>query len=261
MSSRCATLYVLFLWVLFTLGSLCQTPRSNDHRTCSAASGLRTLCFERNDLQHGKMKYFEICEITPNIRCSNCMTHWPKGLVYCTHGTCLRPSDKVRKLNSDRYDVLSIPNYVIKKGPSHGARHGNTERHRIHAAHVSCKKAEKKACTTTLDRFLKCLIYRRSKMDIGWTEDHSARLDEIAAEDHSYIATASERTRRENTLVLVLNSSGPNGPMSQREDQQEAMRIKEPLYQEPGHANPRLRPRGASSITTRPSIRLARRRI
>ena len=56
-------------------------------------------------------------------------------------------------------------------------------------------------------------------MDIGWTEDHCARLDEIAAEDHCYIATA-ERARRENTWVLVLNSSGPNGPMSQREDYQ-----------------------------------------
>ena len=56
-------------------------------------------------------------------------------------------------------------------------------------------------------------------MDIGWTEDHCARLDEIAAEDHSFFATAAERTRRENIWVLVLNSSGPNGPMNQREDQ------------------------------------------
>ena len=80
-------------------------------------------------------------------------------------------------------------------------------------------------------------------MDIGWTEDHCARLDEIAAEGHSYIAAAAERARRENTWVLVLNSSGPNGPMNQREDYQEAIRIKERLYQEAGHADPRLHPR------------------
>ena len=30
-------------------------------------------------------------------------------MLFYTCGTCLRPSDKVRKLNSDRYDVLSIP--------------------------------------------------------------------------------------------------------------------------------------------------------
>ena len=113
------------------------------------------------------MEYFEICEITPKIQCSNCMSYWPKCIVYCTCGTCLRPSDKVRKLNSDRHDVLSIPNYVIKKGSSHGALHGNTESQRIcHAAHVSSKKAEKKGFTPILDRFLKCPINRRSQMDI-----------------------------------------------------------------------------------------------
>ena len=61
------------------------------------------------------------------------------------------------------------------------------------------KKAEKKGFTSIRDRFLRCLIYRQFKLDIGWTEDHCARLDEIAAEDHSYIATAAERARCENT--------------------------------------------------------------
>ena len=122
----------------------------------------------------GNMEYFEICEITPKIQCSNCMTYWPQGIENCICGTCLRPSDKVPKLNSDHHDVLSIPNYVIKKGSSHGARHGNTESQRIcHAAHVFSKKAEKKGFTSILDRFLKCTIKRRSAMDIGWTEDHS----------------------------------------------------------------------------------------
>ena len=80
-------------------------------------------------------------------------------------------------------------------------------------------------------------------MDIGWTEEHCARLDEVAAECHSYIATAAERTRRENTWVLVLNSSGPNAPMNQREHYQEAKRvIKERLYQESGKASTRLHP-------------------
>ena len=150
----------------------------------------------------GNMEYFEICKITPNIQCPNCMTYWPKGIVYCTCGTCLRPSDKVRKLNSDRYDVLSTPNYVIKMGPSHGARHGNTERQRIyHAAHVSSQKAEKKVYTSILDRFLKWRICRRSQMDIGWTEDQCARLDVTAADHHSYTAG-----RQSAPNVLTLGS-------------------------------------------------------
>ena len=67
----------------------------------------------RENLQQkrmGNMEYFEIYEITPNRQCTNCMTYSPRKIVYCTCGTCLRPSYNVRKSNSDRYDVLSIPN-------------------------------------------------------------------------------------------------------------------------------------------------------
>ena len=210
----------------------------------------------------GEMEYFDNCEITPNMRCSNCMTHWPKGIVYCTCGTCSRPSDKVRKLNRYRFDVLSIPNYIIKKGPSHGRRHGNTQRQRTnHQAHVSSRKAKKEDYTSIQDWFLRCLIHRQSQLDIGWTEGHCARLDEVAAEDLSYIATAAERARRANTCVLVLNSSGPNRPINQREDHQEAKSSRERLHQESGQAHHILLPQKASSSATRPAICLARRRF
>ena len=171
----------------------------------------------------GNMGYFEICQITPKILCHNCLTYWTKCIENCTCGTRLRPSDKVRKLNKDRFGVLSIPNYVIKKGPSHNARHRNTERGR------------EEGYKSILDRFLKSLRYRKSQLNIGWNEEFCARYDAIAVEDHSCIATASERLRCEHTWVLVLNSSGPDGPMNQREDN----------YQ------------WASSTTTRSTIRLA----
>ena len=59
-------------------------------------------------------------------------TVWHTGrkalyIVHCTCGTCLRPTDTTRKLSKHRFDVLSIPSYVIKKGPSHGARYGNNK--------------------------------------------------------------------------------------------------------------------------------------
>ena len=58
------------------------------------------------------MEYFEMCEITPKIQCHQYMTYWTKGIACCTCGTWLRPLDKTRKLNKDRFDVLSNPNYV-----------------------------------------------------------------------------------------------------------------------------------------------------
>ena len=47
--------------------------------------------------------------------------------MYCICGQCLIDSESRRKFNKLRLDAPSIPNYVIKKGRSHGARHGKTE--------------------------------------------------------------------------------------------------------------------------------------
>ena len=97
-----------------------------------------------------------------------------------------------------------------EEGPSHGTprEHGKTEN--LPSSQTCFPEKRRRRTTKSIqDRFLRCLIYRQSQLDIGWTEEHCARLEEIAAEDHSYVATAAERTRRENTWVLVLNSSGP----------------------------------------------------
>ena len=39
----------------------------------------------------------------------HCLTYCTKGIVHCTCGTFLRPTDKTRKLNKDRFDALSDP--------------------------------------------------------------------------------------------------------------------------------------------------------
>ena len=39
----------------------------------------------------------------------------------------MQPSERNPQLNLERYDVWSIPNFVMKKNPSRGARHGRTE--------------------------------------------------------------------------------------------------------------------------------------
>ena len=83
-------------------------------------------------------------------------------------GKCLQPSQKNRKLNKDRNDVLAIPNNVTKKGPSHGARHGPTERQRIyHEAHNTLRKAKKLGHIIILDRFLNSPRHRDSQTKIG----------------------------------------------------------------------------------------------
>ena len=75
----------------------------------------------------GNVELFELCDIIPRVQCSHCLLCWNQGIVYCTCGQCLIDSESKRKVNKLRLDALSIPNYVIKKGPTHGARHGKTE--------------------------------------------------------------------------------------------------------------------------------------
>ena len=124
----------------------------------------------------GNVEYFGMCEISPKIQCPHCLTHWTKGVENSCCGTCFRPTDKTCKLNRDRLDASSIPNYVIKKGPSHGARHGNTERQpTYHAAHVAAKKENKRDIT---------ICWHDFKI-VQLTEHHRSRLDGTKNSAHS----------------------------------------------------------------------------
>ena len=102
---------------------------------------------------------------------------------------------KFEKLTSDRYDLLSIPNYVIKKGPFQRARHGNRKRQRIyHAAHVSLKKAEKKVYTSIVDRFLNSPRNQKSTSDGPKNTAHA--WTRLRPKTTPKIATAPERTQQ-----------------------------------------------------------------
>ena len=87
-------------------------------------------------------------------RCRCCLTYWTEGIVYCDCGTCLVPTDLTRKLNRERLDALTILNFVIEKGGSRGARHGQSEVQREHhQANVCFRKAHKNGFNTFLQRF------------------------------------------------------------------------------------------------------------
>ena len=75
----------------------------------------------------GNVELFELCETTPTVQCAHCLLYWNQGIVYCTCGQFLVERESRRKFFKPRLDALSIPNYVLKKGPNHGARHGKTK--------------------------------------------------------------------------------------------------------------------------------------
>ena len=64
------------------------------------------------------------------------------GIFYGKCGKCLQPTEGNRQMNKQRFDVLSIPGYVIKKDHFHGARHGPSMRPTMYfKAHDILRKA------------------------------------------------------------------------------------------------------------------------
>ena len=75
----------------------------------------------------GNVELIELRETVPKVQYSQCLPYWNQGTVYCTCGQFFIDSEPRRKFDKLRLDALSIPNYVMKKGRNHGARHGKTE--------------------------------------------------------------------------------------------------------------------------------------
>ena len=163
----------------------------------------------------GNVELFELCETTPKVQCSDCLPHWNQGIVFCTCGQFLIDSESRRKFNKLKLDALSIPNNVIKKGRSHGARHGrNEEQKEYHIAWNAwkscCKKVDYQGAhfTGIHDRFLRDPVYRESQLAIGWTEQKCKELDELAKEDHTYRLTPEEFRRYQGQWFLTLKEAG-----------------------------------------------------
>ena len=87
-------------------------------------------------------------------QCSDGPLYWEIGFVYCTCGKSMQTTEQNRQSKKNRYDVLSIPGYVIKKDESRGARHGQSKRQVMyHKARDMLRKAKTKKngqCKTIL---------------------------------------------------------------------------------------------------------------
>ena len=65
--------------------------------------------------------------------------------------------------------------------------------------HDMLKNAQKKQCSTLLERWYKDDLYRGSLSETGWNEETPIANDRIALKDHSDIATREERSRNEKS--------------------------------------------------------------
>ena len=141
----------------------------------------------------GNVELFELCETIPKVQCSECLLYWNQGIVYCTCGHLLRENASTRHLHQFQLDVLSIPNYVIKKERLHGPRHGTTEAQKEHfIAHYARKRWIKKGSKGIHDRFQKDSRYRDAQLKADRTEEKCIETDELAQKDFTYRPSTEE---------------------------------------------------------------------
>ena len=135
----------------------------------------------------GNVELFELCETSPKVPCSQCLLYWNQGIVHCTCGHLLRENQSSRSILQWALDLLSIPNYVIKKGPAHGNRHGKTEQQRKHfLANNLRKRCIKRSFEGIQDRFQNDSTFRESLLSIDRTEEVCIQMDEDAQKDFTY---------------------------------------------------------------------------
>ena len=73
----------------------------------------------------GNIELCELLETEPKTQCKACVSYWNIGIVYCTCGHFLHKETEVnRKFVKYTMDLLSVLEYVIKKGRPHGHRYG-----------------------------------------------------------------------------------------------------------------------------------------
>ena len=90
-------------------------------------------------------------------------------------------------------------------------------------------------------RHLNLITFR--KLNVGWTEEFCKHTDELAREDHSYIATSSERSRHAEAWTSSLNSHrNTTAPIQSRADFPQALAKLCAMKKEAAESGPILLP-------------------
>ena len=93
----------------------------------------------------GNIELCELLKMEPKTQCKVCLSYWDVGIVYCTCGHFLRNgTEENKKFVQYTLDLLSIPNYYIKKGRLHGHRYGKKPGDKDYFVANQLKKCKKK---------------------------------------------------------------------------------------------------------------------
>ena len=129
----------------------------------------------------GNIELCELLDMGTKAHCKVCLSYWDVGIVYCTCRHFLRNgTEENKKFVQYTMDLLSIPNYYIKKGRPHGHRYGKKPGdHEYFIANSLKKKCKKKNFLGIHDRFIRDEKFRKNMFDVGRTEEIRRVMDKI----------------------------------------------------------------------------------
>ena len=185
----------------------------------------------------GNIELCDLLETDPKTQSKVCLSYWNIGILYCTCGHFLHKGrGENQKFVKYTMDLLSIPEYVIKKGRPHGHRQGKKPGDReYYTANLLKKKCKNKFFQGIHDRFIRDETFRNRMIENGRDEDVCRQWDVLADEDHTHHLTPQEYYHYKSNWWLTSNKTGSNTvPVEHRPDFKQALSTLQQLKQEEG---------------------------
>ena len=110
----------------------------------------------------GNIELCDLLETEPKTQCTMCLSYWNIGIFHCTCGHFLHRETEVnRTFVTYTMDLLSVPEYVIKKERPQGHRYGKKLGDKEYfTANQLKKRCKKKYVKGIHDRFLRDQEFR-----------------------------------------------------------------------------------------------------
>ena len=181
----------------------------------------------------GNIELFELLETDPKTQCTACFSCWKVGIVYCTCGHLLKETEANRGFVKHTMNLLSLPEYVIKKGRLHGHRYGKEPGDKeYYLANQLKNKCKKRQFQGIHDRFLRDHDFRVRMIEHNRDEEVCRRWDVLADEDHTYHLSEKEYFYYRKNWWITLNKSGTDTqPVRKRSDFKQALSTLQQLKQ------------------------------
>ena len=169
----------------------------------------------------GNIELCALLETEPKTKCRVCLSYWDIGIVCRTCGHFLRNgTEENKKFIKYTMDLLSIPDYVIKKRRPHGHRYGKKPGDKEHyITNQLKKKCKKKWFQDIHERFIRDNPFRSRMIENGRNEDVCRQLDSLVDEDHTHHLTSQEYFYYKSNWWLRSNKTGSDTmPVQRRSD-------------------------------------------